>query len=83
MFAIRGESASGLLMVAGDLTQATVGELDRVLRGAPSGVQLDLRELRQVDSSGTDCLRRWQDAGVRMRHMSPRVSLLLRPETPR
>jgi anti-anti-sigma regulatory factor len=80
MFAILA-TANGWA-VAGDLTVATVPQLDAVLADATGPVVLDLGELRRLDDAGAECLRRWQSRGASVRRASPFVALLLQSPTP-
>lgn len=81
MFAILTRGSNRLVM-AGDLTGATVPELDRSLRAAGPGVGLDLSELRLLDAAGAACLRRWRDEGVVLTGVAPRVALLMQSPVP-
>jgi anti-anti-sigma regulatory factor len=80
MFAITERAGTGVVLVAGDLTAATVQELDLALQGAARGVVLDLSELRRLDTQGASCLRRWRDHGMKLHRVSPLVSLLLQSD---
>lgn len=70
----------GALLVAGDLTRATVGQFDDALAGAAPPIVLDLGELRRLDEAGVACLRRWIGRGVTVRRMSRLIYLLLQTD---
>ena len=53
------------------------GELSRVVRDAPAGVVLDLRELQNADDSGLDVLNLLAEEGVTLSGASDFIKLML------
>jgi anti-anti-sigma regulatory factor len=65
------------IRVAGWLEAAGTEELQRVCKGPPPQLQLDLSELRAADASGLDALLGLQRAGAVLTGVPPYIELLL------
>lgn len=63
-----------VVRIEGRLTALEVAELECVIGGDPTGIALELRELRSADAVAVALLRRLRDSGASLRNVPPRFA---------
>jgi hypothetical protein len=71
---ILGDRAPRRISVDGRLTGAEIGELERAIGGDPSGVCLELENLRSADEDGLTALSNLRREGALLCNVPPHLS---------
>ena len=71
------EGSLMVIAIDGHLVRDGVTELEQLCQGVTTPMALDLTYLQRVDAEGITLLNALADAGVKLRHVSPYIALLL------
>jgi len=76
---IVSDTAPRRICVDGRLTGAEVGELEQAIGGDPSGVCLELENLRSADEDGLAALSNLRRDGALLRNVPPHLAWRIEP----